>query len=122
GKTENYFPVMLDIRDDAAALKLERLLRTPGANGKPKFEAAIRELFSTTDAKGNKHPSKEPFDDLVKNLVDGARDEPRVARTGAGAPNFRGANRRLMRFIYEQGSPEDIKAFAALQTKNPAEV
>lgn len=74
--------------------------------------------------KGEKPKSTRPIEDLVKDLVDGAMHGPEgiMSSAGDGAPNFKGANYRLSSFIYELGSEADIKKFASLQSKNPAEI
>jgi len=111
-RRSNFWPVVLDLRNDTAKTRLTTLY------SQPHFEARIRELFGSKDK-----PSDLPIADLVKNLVDGAtQGEHGAPTTGAGAPNFKSANYRLSQFVYDLGSPADIDTFAALQSKDPAEV
>ncbi len=117
GYRKNFFPVQLDLRNEKSKERLTALL------SQPKFEAAIREFFSKDgDTKGGKEDKKPAkIETLVANLVDNATGEAGPTATGAGAPNFKGMNFRSMEFIHRLGNDNDIKEFAALQTKNPAE-
>lgn len=109
----NYWPVVLDLRNETAKTRLTKLY------DQPHFHDRIRELFGSKDK-----PSDKPMAELVKNLVDGAvqGEHATAPTTGAGTPNFKAANYRLSQFVYDLGSPADIDTFAALQSKDPAEV
>lgn len=129
GYRKNFFPVLLDIRNENARAQLTALLSDPV------YEAPIREFFES----GSPQPQKgapPKIETLVKNLVDGATQNGAIDKTADGAPTFRGANFRVMEFVYrlrdeavKSGTAADIahhnanvKQFAALQTHNPAEV
>lgn len=119
GYRKNFFPVLLDLRNDRAKERLTSLLMDP------KFEEDIRAFFDV-DPEPDLYAEVDddkvvPIADLVKRLVDGATGTGAPSKTNAGAPSFRGANYRVMEFIYRLGTPEQIKEFANLQTKNPAE-
>lgn len=108
GMRARFFPVVFDLRNDAVKDKLTRLY------SQQKFEAPIRDFFQD---------QKTPVDRLVKNLVEGAtRLDGLAPTTGSGAPNFKSANYRLSQFVYDHGDAADIKTFASVQSKNPAEV
>lgn len=116
GYRKNFFPVMLDLRNERAKERLTALLMDP------KFEDDIRAFYEDGAKKPKGDDAKAvPIGDLVKRLVDGATGTGAPAKTNAGAPNFRGANYRVMEFIYRLGDKAQIKEFADLQTKNPAE-
>ena len=119
GYRKNFFPVLLDLRNERAKERLTALLMDP------KFEEDIRAFFDV-DPEPDLYAEVDddkvvPIADLVKRLVDGATGTGAPSKTNAGAPSFRGANYRVMEFIYRLGTPEQIKEFANLQTKNPAE-
>lgn len=118
GYRKNFFPVMLDLRNERAKERLTTLLMDP------KFEEDIRAFFDADpepDLYAEADDAGVPIEALVKRLVDGATGTGAPAKTNAGAPNFRGANYRVMEFIYRIGDKAQIKEFADLQTKNPAE-
>lgn len=116
GYRKNFFPVLLDLRNERAKERLTALLMDP------KFEEDIRAFFADgAPQKKDADDKVVPIADLVKRLVDGATGTGAPSKTNAGAPSFRGANFRVMEFIYRLGTPEQIKEFANLQTKNPAE-
>lgn len=116
GYRKNFFPVLLDLRNERSKERLTALLLDP------KFEDDIRAFFADgAPQKKDADDKVVPLADLVKRLVDGATGTGAPSKTNAGAPNFRGANFRVMEFIYRLGTPEQIKEFANLQTKNPAE-
>lgn len=112
-KRADFFPVMLDIHNEAAVGRLTKLL------SQKHMVAQIRQLpMFQEDGK----PSKRKPEDLVQNLVDGAmRNSDGLAQPN-GVPEFKALNARLMQFVYDAGTEADIKEFARLQLKDPSEL
>lgn len=113
GEIEKYYPVMMD---DAAARKDPEALRA--FLSRPQFEDGIRKYFSGETGQ----PSKAPIGELVAKMVryaQGHREAPTEATAGG---RIAAEKRRLMGFVYKDGSPEDIKDFAQFQAKNPQQV
>lgn len=110
----NYTPVMMDMRDPDAAMKLGALYR------KKNFREPIFDHFGIPSMER----TKETLDRLVQKLVDAAVGG-NVAQVEDGdglISGTRAQNVRLSQFIYDHGTKEDIHAFAKLQTKNVDEV
>jgi hypothetical protein len=122
GRRENFFPVVIDLRNEAAKQNLFDLYNQP-----EKFEGPIREFFGKTteeeSVKSREADTETPFEELVQKLVNGAVEEHGfTAVTGSDAPNFRGMNHRVSQFVYDYGDAKDVRAFANLQSKNAADV
>jgi hypothetical protein len=114
-KRENYFPIVMDLEKEGNQAKLKALLSDP------KWEPEIRKALSTKDPKtGERVLAKGPIDKLINRMA-GIRD-PDAPPPKPSDPGFRGQNFQLMHFLYDKGTPEEIKAFADLQAKNPAEI
>jgi hypothetical protein len=122
GKVQDYFPVMLDLRNERAATQLGEVLTRVLTN--PEAEAEVRAFFGGEDSDGLWVPDTQtPLADLVQNLVDGARSEPGdwIPKPADG-PKAKPLNKRSMAFVYKYGSDADIKAFAKLQLKDAPEL
>lgn len=126
GKRKDFFPVVFDYTNPDAAIELQELYLQKEANGSYRYEKAIREFFAKASAASKAVAPADAdaeFQEMVKNLVNGALSSAADGiQTPGLAPGFKGANFRVSQFIYDQGNEADIKAFAALQTKSPAEI
>lgn len=111
-RMENYFPVIMDIRNGDDAARLKTLLSDP------QFATGIR------DAMGG--DQRTPLPTLIDRMVETARkNSPENSQPYSGdpvQPGFRHASQRFMQFIYDHGTTDQIKEFAKLQTKSPADV
>jgi hypothetical protein len=123
GPKADYFPVVLDLRNEQMKAKLRAII------AKPRYKDAIIKFFEGNERKTYNTPeeAQAAYEGYVENLMRGAtRDEPGAPTTEAGAPNFKGANFRSMGFIYDyakrHADDNDAKAFAALQAKDPTDI
>lgn len=114
GEIDKYYPIVMDsaaIRKDPQALT--DLL------SQPHFEKGIREYFS--DRQGN--PSQEKIGDLVQKMVRYAAGTATDADSpDTGTARIASEKRRLMHFVYRDGTPADVEKFAAMQHKDPGVV
>jgi hypothetical protein len=108
---ERFWPIVMkfDAESDNAA-SLRRIL------SKPEYAAEIEAFFK------DKNDKLTP-EQRIENLVAGAAGIELESKAADDlAPAFKGSNFRLMQFIYEHGSPQDVAEFAKLQTKNVDEI
>lgn len=114
GEIDKYYPIVMDsaaIRKDPQALT--DLL------SQPHFEKGIREYFSDRQGK----PSQEKIGDLVQKMVRYASGTATDADTpDTGTARIASEKRRLMHFVYRDGTPADVEKFAAMQHKDPGVV
>lgn len=118
GEIEKYYPVLMDrkaVQADPEGFKA--LLN------QPHFERGIRSYFS--DDKGT--PSSKPLPELIDKLHRyatggdfGERDRVSTESTLGGRTTAE--KRRVLDFIYKDGTPADIEKFIGYQEKNPARV
>lgn len=116
-KRENYAPIVMDLETPGNQGKLVSLLSDP------KWEPEIRKALSHVNPKtGKREPAKGDIKKLINRMA-GIRDaDAEPVEREPSDPGFRGKNFQLMHFIYDKGTPADIKAFADLQTKSPADI
>jgi hypothetical protein len=133
---ERFFPVVLNVRDEQSKAKLRELL------DQEKFHDEILRFAGLKKENGESVTFKSPED--AKKALDAALDDLVNGADSYGLleskhpeslqPGFRGANMRLMQFIYDLGTrpnPDhdpkvdgktDAEKFAELQTPDPKEV
>lgn len=109
----NYFPVVMDIREEGARTKLEALYR------KPKFKLHVF-LAADYDNKADHTPAN--FEKAITFLLDAAAGDYESTQGSSSSPTSRSLKRRLSRFVYDHGDANDIREFAALQSKDIDEV
>lgn len=119
GEIEHYYPVLMDakaVKNDAAGFKA--LL------SQPHFEKGIRDYFKNDAGE----PSNAPISELIGKLHHYATGDD--FGENAGLPHSAqelGARstaekRRVLDFIYKDGTPADIEKFVSYQEKNPERV
>lgn len=103
GTTEDYFPV--SISPETVAARKDEFLALMSA---PNFAATLKERGTSPDELFNASQSWN-----VQTQVG-----PTTFADGDHDPTFRPENKRLMDFIYKEGTPEQIEQFAAFQDQN----
>lgn len=119
-----YHPVMFNVTTDADAERLTALY------SQPRYEQAIRKVFSFQAEDGKWVPSQEPMEKLVERLVNGVREgahdgaysEDPVKDGKRGEPEFRAANYRISNFVYHDLRMREAAYSKSQSDKNKAEL
>jgi hypothetical protein len=114
GEIDKFYPVVMD----SAAIRKNPQALTDLLS-QPHFEKGIRDYFSDRQGK----PSTDKLDGLVQKMMRYASGAERDTDTpDTGTARIASEKRRLMNFVYRDGTPADIEKFAALQHKDPGVV
>lgn len=128
GYQRDFFPVVMAIDSKKAEQELADLLMQPN------FEPGIRDFYNALARRKKEDalaagfegaenmPDKDtrPVQELVADMVQGAKREAEFSSSYDDSPRARGARHRSMAFVYKDGTPEQIAKFAELQSKDMA--